>query len=111
MTHTSCTFMWMRHLLKELFFEVKLTMSMYCDNQAAIHIASNSVFHEKTKHIEVDYHLIRERIDKVIIATPSVSTGAQLAHMFTKSLFKSRLESLCTSFDCMIYTLHLEGEC
>ena len=111
MTHTSCELMWMRHLLEELCFEVKLLMSMYCDNQAAIYIASNPVFHERTKHIEVDCHLIRERVEKGIIAAPLVFTGAQLAHMFTKSLFKSRLESLCTSLDGMIYALQLEGEC
>ena len=68
-THTSSTFMWMRHLLEELCFEVKLLMSMYCDNQAAIYIASNPVFHERTKHIEVDCHLVEERVEKGIIYT------------------------------------------
>ena len=56
--HTSCEFMWMRYLLEELCFEVKLPMSMYWDNQAAIHIASNSGFHERTKHMKVECHLI-----------------------------------------------------
>ena len=104
MAHTSCELMWMRHLLEELCFEVKLPMSMYCDNQEFIYIASNPVFHEMTKHIKVDHHLIRERVEKGIIATPFVSTGAQLANMFTKSLFKSRLECLCNKLK--LYNIH-----
>ena len=41
MTHTSCELMWVKHLLEELKFVVKVPMTMHCDNQAAIHIASN----------------------------------------------------------------------
>ena len=46
MAHTSCELMWIKHLLEELNFIVKVPMTMNCDNQAAIHIASNPMFHE-----------------------------------------------------------------
>ena len=46
MALTSCKLMWIKHLLEELRFVVKLPMTMHCDNQAAIYIASNSVFYE-----------------------------------------------------------------
>jgi hypothetical protein len=49
----------------------------------------------KGKHIEVDCHLVREKLIGGVIATPYVSIDAQLADMFTKSLFKPRLELLC----------------
>jgi hypothetical protein len=95
MAHTTCEVVWLRSFLEEIGFSVQLPMQLYCDNQAAIHIASNPVFHERTKHIEVDCHLVREKLTGGVIATPYVSTGAQLADMFTKSLFKPRLELLC----------------
>ena len=50
MAHTSCELLWLKHFLEELMFEVPLAMIMYCDNQTTIHIASNPVFHESTKH-------------------------------------------------------------
>ena len=95
MVHTSCELMWVKQFLEELRFEVKLPMNMYSDNQAAIHIASNSMFHERIKYIEVDCHLVCEKIEKMIISTPFVSTRAQLANMFTKPLYKPRLKLLC----------------
>ena len=58
MAHTVCELMWIRSILIEIGFPYE-PMSMYCVNQTAIYIASNPVFHEKTKHIEVDYHFIK----------------------------------------------------
>ena len=103
--HMSCELLWLKHLSEELMFEVQLPISMYCDNQVAIHFASNPVFYEMTKHIEVDCHIIRKRVEKGAIATLFVSTGAQLADMFTKPMFKSQLELLCNKLGlCDIYS-------
>ena len=61
-------------------------MTMHCDNQAAIYIAFNPVFRERTKHIEVDYHITREKVEDGVITTPHVSTRVQIADTFTKAL-------------------------
>ena len=57
MTHTACELLWIKNLLKELHIEVKSPSTMLYDNQAAIYISRNPVFHEHTDHIEVHYTL------------------------------------------------------
>ena len=76
MAHTSCDHMWLKHFLEGLRFEGPLPMSIYCDNQVAIHIVSNPVFHERTKDIKVDCHIVCERVEKEVIATPFVLSSA-----------------------------------
>ena len=53
---------WIKSLLASLGMFIKAPIPLHCDNQAAIHIARNPVFHERTKYIEIDCHFIRERI-------------------------------------------------
>ena len=53
---------WIKGLLKDLGNETTTPMTMHCDNQAAIHIASNSVFHESKKPIKVDCHNVRQMV-------------------------------------------------
>ncbi|RVW31825.1 Retrovirus-related Pol polyprotein from transposon RE1 [Vitis vinifera] len=62
-------------LLEELRFGKDEQMKLICDNQAALHIASNPVFHERTKHIEVDCHFIREKIASGCVATSFVNSN------------------------------------
>ena len=62
MTQYVCEIMWIRQLLMEVGIEILVPAKLWCDNQAAMHITSNLVFHERTKHIEIDCHFFREKI-------------------------------------------------
>ena len=60
MAHTTCEILWLKNLLMELGFRQPGLMRMHCDNQSAIYIPHNPVFHERTKHIEIACHFVRE---------------------------------------------------
>ncbi|RVW96428.1 Retrovirus-related Pol polyprotein from transposon RE2 [Vitis vinifera] len=95
MALATCELIWLRHLLQELRFGKDEQMKLICDNQAALHIASNPVFHERTKHIEVGCHFIREKIASGCVATSFVNSNDQLADIFTKSLRGPRIKYIC----------------
>ena len=58
MVSATCELMWIKQLLQELKFCEVQQMQIYCDSQVARHIASNPIFHERTKHIKVDCHFV-----------------------------------------------------
>ena len=78
--------LWLRWLLKDLGVSTSSATTIYCDNQSAIHIAYNDVFHERTKHIKIDCHFIRYHLVYDTFKLFSVSFKDQLADIFTKSL-------------------------
>ena len=70
--------MWIRQLLMEVGIETSVPTKFWRDNQDAMHIASNLVFHERTKHIEIDCHFVCEKIQLGLISAGYVKTGKQL---------------------------------
>ncbi|XP_020229073.1 uncharacterized protein LOC109810098 [Cajanus cajan] len=94
MAATVSEVIWLRWLLTELGASQQEATTMFCDNQAALHIAMNPVFHERMKHVEMDCYFVPERVQSGEIMPTKIWTKEQVADMFTKPLGKDRFESL-----------------
>ncbi|CAL1357037.1 unnamed protein product [Linum trigynum] len=85
---------WLRFLLTELGVPQSAPTPLYCDNQAALHIAANPVFHERTKHVEMDCHFVRERVVTGVVDPLKIASSSQLADILTKALGADQFHSL-----------------
>ena len=85
---------WLRWLLKDMGICQNSPTIIHCDNRSAIQIAHNDVFHERTKHIEVDCHFIRQHLLRNNLSLVSVSSADQTADIFTKSHLPGRFHQL-----------------
>ena len=83
MASTTCEVTWILFLLRDLQVKHEKSVLLYYDNQAALHIAANPVFHERSKHIEADCHIVRNRVLDGTIKTFHVASKNQLADIFT----------------------------
>jgi len=91
---------WTINVLKFLGILVPL-VHLYCDNQTALHITNNPVFHEHTKHIEIDRHFVRKRIASGDIKPRYTPSTEQLVDIFTKSLGQRQFHYLLGKLDIL----------
>ncbi|KAM2024302.1 hypothetical protein PS1_017295 [Malus domestica] len=104
MAHGICEILWLQKLLGGLGFKPKETMRLYCDNKSARDIADNPVQHDKTKHVEVDRHFIKEKLERKIVSIPFVNSKEQLADVLTHAVCSRKFDdSLVKLGMCDIY--------
>jgi hypothetical protein len=88
----SCEAIWLRKLLTGLFdLEMEAT-TILCDNQSCIKMTENHVFHDRSKHIEIRYHYIRDMVQRGALKLLYVSTDEQIADVLTKPLSRVKFE-------------------
>ena len=83
---TTAELYWIRMLLRDIGLFLPHPLLLWCDNVSALAIATNPVFHARTKHIEVDYYFAREKVLRRDVMLKFISTHDQLVDLFTKSL-------------------------
>ena len=91
-----CEGIWLKRLLEELRVPNATPIELLCDNQATISIAKNPVHHDRTKHVEIGRHFIKEKIEMEVIKLNYVPTNSQIADIFTKALPRTQFEVLCS---------------
>lgn len=90
-----CELIWLKSILEDLRIKCdEPIMRLYCDNKSAINIAYNPVQHDITKHIEVDRHFIKEKLDNCLICTPYVFSQDNLADLLTKGMNNNNFEEI-----------------
>lgn len=95
MASTVCELQWLTNLLTKLRIPFTNPTLLYCDNASTIHIANNSSYHERMKHIGLDFHFVREKFRQHLFHLLPVPSSQQLADVFTKPLdLKSFTENI-----------------
>ncbi|KAJ9688831.1 hypothetical protein PVL29_014468 [Vitis rotundifolia] len=84
--HGICEVLWIKQLLEELKVANPLPMKVFYDNKVVIAIAHNLVLHDRTKHVEVDKHFIKEKLENGLIVMPYIPMLEQIADILTKGL-------------------------
>ena len=92
MANTAAEIIWITHLLQELHALPAGRPTLLCDNQSALFLTQNPVAHKRAKHIDLDYHFVRELVASGKIVTMFVPTKLQVADIFTKSLPRPQFE-------------------
>ena len=86
LTTSTVELIWLRWLLQDLGVDCSTATKLHCDNRSAIQIAHNDVFHERTKHVEIDCHFICHHLLQGTLTLQYISFQDQLADIFTKPL-------------------------
>ncbi|GJS33930.1 hypothetical protein Tco_0532312 [Tanacetum coccineum] len=103
---------WILIILNDLNWEVLLPVTLHCDSNSAIKITANPVFHERTKHIEIDLHFVREKILKGVVKTVKVDSVNQIADILTKGLDTMQHKELVKKLVMVdIYQVETKGGC
>ncbi|KAK4253186.1 hypothetical protein QN277_010781 [Acacia crassicarpa] len=90
-----CEGMWIIILLKELGIQHEEPMNLWCDNKTSIEMVKNPIYHDQTKHVDIDRHFIKEKIEVGIMTLSHIRSEEQIADILTKPLGRTKFERFC----------------
>ena len=100
---------WLQSLLHELGQSSSSSLVLWCNNIGATYLSTNSVFHARTKHIEIDFHFVRDMVASKTLLVKFLSTHDQLADLLTKPLSSSWFVLLRSKLNILPILLDLRG--
>lgn len=109
MAATASEVTWVVRLLQDLCVQTIQPVTLHCDNQSAIYIGKNPVFHDRTKHIDIDCHFTRDKVLEGLLQLSYLPTQLQLADLLTKILPSTRFKELLSKLEVSSTTPSLRG--
>jgi hypothetical protein len=99
---------WLQTLLSEIGYSIQMPCTIFSDNQSSIALSKNPRFHERSKHIEIKYHFLREKVETNVLQLEYTPTGIMWADILTKSLPKSKHDTCAAANGLTGFTTNLD---
>ncbi|BFG27863.1 hypothetical protein CerSpe_141370 [Prunus speciosa] len=109
LVYTAAELSWLKSLFRDLQLHL-VCPTIWCDNISSIALASNPVFHSRTKHLEVDYHYVREKVVRGQLLVNYICSRDQIADLFTKGLSSLRFKFLVSKLPVASPPVSLRGD-
>jgi histone deacetylase 1/2 len=107
--HATAESLWVQSLMREIGITLPQRPLLWCDNIGATYLTANPVFHARTKHVEIDYHFVREKVQQKTLEVRFISSKDQLADGLTKPIVSARFVFLRDKLNVHPSPLTLKG--